>query len=174
MIDLHSHLLPGVDDGARTAEQALDALRMLAGHGVTDVVCTPHLRASDIPRSGAQAVARRDAVLAELRAAGPATPALHAGFEVLLDQPPTPLMVGNRQFALADSPYYLVEFRLSVVAHLATRILSEMARAGVIPLIAHVERYGASSPAVIAGWREAGARIQVDATTLTRPTSRGR
>ena len=174
MIDLHSHVLPALDDGARDLTQALYALRLLAADGITDLVCTPHLRASDVERGGEEAISRRDAVLAELRPMAPPLPVLHAGFEILLDQPPIPEMVGDRRYALAGSRYYLVEFRLSVVAQLATRILEDMAQAGVIPLVAHVERYGACSPRVVADWKSTGARIQVDATTLTRPSGRGR
>jgi len=174
MIDLHSHVLPALDDGARDLTQALYALRLLGADGITDLVCTPHLRASEVERGGEEAIARRDAVLAELRPSAPAVPRLHVGFEVLLDQPPVPEMVGDRRYALAGSRHYLVEFRLSVVAQLATRILSDMARAGVVPIVAHVERYGACSPSVVADWKTVGARIQVDATTLTRPTGRGR
>jgi protein-tyrosine phosphatase len=135
---------------------------------------TPHLRASDIARLGEGAIRRRDATLLALRAVSPAVPALYAGFEILLDEPLAPAVLGDRRYALAGSPYYLVEFRLGVVAELATHVLRDMTRAGTIPLVAHVERYGVCSRAVIAAWKAAGARIQVDATALTRPTSRGR
>ena len=53
-------------------------------------------------------------------------------------------------------------------------MLSQIARAGVIPIVAHPERYAACTPQAIAEWREAGARIQVDATTLARSQPRGR
>jgi protein-tyrosine phosphatase len=135
---------------------------------------TPHLRASEIVRIGERCIRQRDETLVALRAAAPDVPALHTGFEILLDEPPPPLLFGDRRYALAGSRYYLVEFRLSVVAHLATRVLEGMAKAGTVPIVAHVERYGVCSPAVIAEWKSVGARIQVDATTMTRPTSRGR
>lgn len=174
MIDLHSHLLPGLDDGAESAAQALAALRLLAEDGVTAVVMTPHLRASDVVMQGEQAIRARDEALTALRAVAPAVPEVHAGFEILLDEPLHPLCVGDHRYALAGSRYYLVEFRLSVVASLATRVLEGMVRAGAVPVVAHVERYGVCSPPVIAEWKSVGARIQVDATALTRSTSRGR
>ena len=46
MIDLHTHLIPGVDDGAATADVSLGVLRRFVDDGVRLVACTPHLRAS--------------------------------------------------------------------------------------------------------------------------------
>src|SRR5206468_7263685 len=48
VIDLHTHLLPGVDDGAATQEISLDVLRRFAAEGVRLVACTPHLRTSSV------------------------------------------------------------------------------------------------------------------------------
>ena len=42
MVDIHSHILPGLDDGAQTLEDSLDILRLAAEHGTTDIVATPH------------------------------------------------------------------------------------------------------------------------------------
>ena len=46
MIDLHSHLLPGVDDGSRTVEQSVEVLTRMGAAGITAVCLTPHLEAS--------------------------------------------------------------------------------------------------------------------------------
>ena len=53
MIDIHTHLLPGVDDGSRSVEASIDVLRRFAADGVTTVVCTPHLEASRSSPNGA-------------------------------------------------------------------------------------------------------------------------
>ena len=53
-------------------------------------------------------------------------------------------------------------------------VLANIAKAGVIPLVAHPERYNGCDPDTIAAWRDVGAKMQVDATELTRPTVRGR
>ena len=42
MVDIHSHVLPGLDDGARTIEESLEMLRLAAASGTTDIVATPH------------------------------------------------------------------------------------------------------------------------------------
>jgi protein-tyrosine phosphatase len=173
MIDLHCHLLPGIDDGSSSIEQSVAVLHGFAAEGVTDVALTPHLRASDIGPRGEIWVARRDQLLEELSAAAPAAVRLHPGFEIMLDQPLPTFAVGDRRFALAGSRYYLVEFPFSVVGELATGILSRLARTGIVPLVAHPERYYLCTVATFSAWVAAGALLQVDATTVTRPTSRG-
>jgi protein-tyrosine phosphatase len=173
MIDIHSHLLPGLDDGSSSLGQSVAVLRRMAEDGVTDLVMTPHLKASEINADAESAIARRDAVLERVRPMCPAAIALHPGFEILLDQPLSPLWLGDRRLSLAGSRYYLVEFPVPIVGELATGALQEIARAGVVPVLAHPERYQACSTGAVRAWREAGARMQVDARTLTRPTTRG-
>ena len=74
MIDLHSHLLPGVDDGSRTVEQSVTVLRRMAELGITDVCLTPHLRANE---TATAPPARHEEAFAALRAeAFPVAPRL--------------------------------------------------------------------------------------------------
>lgn len=174
MIDLHSHLLPAIDDGVRTTEQALEVLERLAGEGVTDIVCTPHLAASQIATGQVEElIEERDRKLTALQVVTEGRPRLHPGFEIMLDEPLPAGATGDRRLSLAGSRYYLIEFPTTVVAPFAAQILARMASAGIVPLVAHPERYTACSARVVRRWRDAGARIQVDATTLTRPTLRG-
>lgn len=173
MIDIHSHLLPGLDDGSRSLQQSVAVLRQMARDGVTGLVLTPHLKASEINAGAEPAIARRDGALERLQPHCPAAVELFAGFEIMLDQPLSPLAVGDRRLSLAGSRYYLVEFPVPVVGEFATRVLRDIARVGPVPVLAHPERYHACSPAAVREWRDAGARMQVDARALGRPTTRG-
>lgn len=174
MIDLHSHLLPNIDDGARSAEQSTDVLRVLAAHGVEQLVLTPHARATEIATDPDDPLERREAAHETLgRHDLNATPTLHLGFEIMLDASLPAIVFRDRRYTLAGSQYVLVEFPLMIVADYARRMLAEITRGGLVPLVAHPERYQACTPAAVAAWRAAGARTQVDATTLTRPTTRG-
>jgi protein-tyrosine phosphatase len=174
VIDLHCHLLPNIDDGSRSVEQSVSVLREFAAAGVRHVVLTPHAASSQLIAGSEAAVERRAAAFERLKAAAPDVPELTLGFEIMLDQPLPVLALGDRRMSLSGSRYYLVEFPLTIVAHFATRVLGQIYQHGLIPLVAHPERYEACSPDVVADWREAGAKIQLDATTLTRPHSRGR
>lgn len=173
MIDLHSHLLPRVDDGSRSLAQSVGVLKVLADAGITDIVVTPHLRAGEIAAKGEAAIRVRDERLAELKAAAPPGIRLHAGFEIMLDRPLPPEALGDRRYALAGSRYYLVEFPLSVMGHLVADVLQVISAKGLVPIVAHPERYHLCTARTVDLWRTVGAAIQVDATTMTRPTSQG-
>lgn len=174
MIDIHSHLLPGIDDGSRSPEQSMEVLQLFVEHGVTGVVLTPHVTASEIEQDPEGPVDTRAVAFEQLRATGLEAPRLHLGFEIMLDQPMTPLLMSDRRYSLAGSRYYLVEFPYSVVPHFAGKVLETIAQTGAVPVVAHPERYSGCAPEAVARWRDAGAKIQVDATELTRPTVRGR
>jgi protein-tyrosine phosphatase len=174
MIDIHSHLLPDIDDGSGSVAQSVAVLQAFVGQGVHEVILTPHVRASEIATDPDDPIERRGVAFVELCDAGLERPALHLGFEIMLDQPYPEEGFRDRRFSLAGSRYHLVEFPNAVVADFAGGVLAHMVDAGAIPIVAHPERYRCCSVETIMGWRNAGAKIQVDATTLTRPTGRGR
>lgn len=171
MIDLHSHLLPAVDDGSRSVAQSVKVLSEMAANGVTDVCLTPHLRAGQLagapPRS-------HDEAFAALQAAAPGLPRLHRGAEVMLDRPLPVSGDNTRRCTLGGTRYILVEFPRMVAYDTVTIALSRVVDAGLLPLLAHPERYTCCSPEGVSRWRELGARMQVDATTLLTTQSRGR
>lgn len=170
MIDLHSHLLPGVDDGSRTVEQSIGVLRLMAGRGITDVCLTPHVRAQNAAHAPPE---RHEVAFAALRAEAPELPRLHRGAEVMLDRP---LPLGGdrmRRITLGGTRYLLVEFPRLVSAEAVTNALSRVQEAGLMSLLAHPERYSCCSVENVAFWRGLGARMQVDATTLHSPQARG-
>jgi len=170
VIDLHSHLLPAVDDGSRTVAQSVGVLRRMAELGITDICLTPHLRANETIDAPP---ARHNEAFAALRAEAPSLPRLHRGAEVMLDRP-LPLEPDRmRRITLGGSPYILVEFPRLVAADSVTNALTRVRDAGLIPVLAHPERYGCCSVEAVAFWRTLGTRMQVDATTLQSPQARG-
>jgi protein-tyrosine phosphatase len=170
VIDLHSHLLPAVDDGSRSVAQSVNVMKEMAAHGVTDLCLTPHLRAG---RLAAVPPASHDEAFAALQAAAPALPRLHRGAEVMLDRPLPVREDGARRYTLGGTRYLLVEFARMVAYDTVTIALNRVVEAGLLPLLAHPERYACCSPEAVARWRDLGARMQVDATTLLSTQSRG-
>jgi protein-tyrosine phosphatase len=158
MIDLHSHLLPGVDDGSPSIEKSIPVLERFVRHGVTGVVCTPHLEAS---RAGQAPYEKHRELLDGLRAAAPAGIALHLGWEIMLDVPGADLTHPN--LALGDSRAVLVEFPRTNVPPSAADELFRLRMQGLVPVLAHPERYWGCTPETVARWQAGGAVIQMDA-----------
>jgi protein-tyrosine phosphatase len=171
VIDLHSHLLPGVDDGSRSVDQSVKVLRELGSLGLTDICLTPHMRAGQAAAGPPDAHER---AFEGLRAAAPALPRLHRGAEVMLDRPLPGDAERLRRVSLGGSRYILVEFPRLVAYETVTNALSRVLEIGdLIPVLAHPERYSCCSVDAVGRWRELGAKMQVDATTLRSPQARG-
>ena len=161
MIDIHSHLLPGVDDGSRSMETSVGVLGRFGQDGVSTLVCTPHLVAS----AAATAPAERYAELfAELVAAAPATPSLMLGWEIMLDVPGADLRLPHLR--LGPSSAVLVELPRNGVPSKAAEELFRIRMSGVVPILAHPERYWGCSVDQVREWRRVGAFIQSDSAML--------
>lgn len=161
MIDIHSHLLPGVDDGSPSIAASLPVLERFAAQGVECLVLTPHLNASQASSAPYEA---HCALLESLRAAAPAVPELVLGWEIMLDEPRVDLRLPH--FSLGTSRAVLVEFpRVSVPAQAAEE-LYRLRTSGVVPVLAHPERYWGCTIEKVDEWRRAGAVIQMDTAGL--------
>ena len=159
MIDIHSHLLPGVDDGSSSIETSVAVLERFAGHGLQVLVCTPHLEAS----KAAQApYAHHRELLEQLIAAAPAKPELRLGWEIMLDRPGCDLSAP--ELSLGGAKAVLVEFPRAYLPVGTADELERIRRSGVVPVVAHPERYYGCTLDMVRGWRDSGAVIQTDAT----------
>jgi protein-tyrosine phosphatase len=170
VLDLHSHLLPAVDDGSRTVEQSVRVLERFALEGITTVCLTPHLLASQAVH-GPPALHNR--AFAALRAAAPAEVRLCRGAEVMLDRPLEARVAADRSVTLNGSRYLLVEFPRLVAGQTVEHALALVVAIGLVPLLAHPERYRCCSPAAAGRWKALGALLQVDGPTLLSPRPRG-
>ena len=167
MIDLHTHLLPGVDDGSESAAQSVSVLARFADQGVSAVCCTPHLRASDFDAAPCEEL---DELLSDLIKVAPPSPRLVRGFEIMLDVPSA--VIRDRCMTLNRTRYVLVEFQRLMSAEPSVEALRRITEQGLVPVLAHPERYAVCSVPMARAWREAGAALQVDATTLLADTRR--
>jgi protein-tyrosine phosphatase len=167
VIDLHTHLIPSVDDGSRTVEQSVEVLERFAKQGVTAVCCTPHLKASEADDPPCSPM---DDLFENLRDAAPPGVRLSRGFEIFLDVPDPDL--AEPCLSIAGTRYVLVEFGRLVPAAASIEILQHVAAQGRIPLLAHPERYTACTPELGRRWQEIGAVLQLDATTLLMESRR--
>ena len=161
MIDIHSHLLPGVDDGSKSVEMSLPVLERFVADGVTCLVLTPHLRAS---QSSYAPYERNGAILEELRGVAPRDLELRLGWEIMLDVPNVDLT--SPSLGLGGSRAILVEFPLHAVPVRAGEELHRLRASGLVPVLAHPERYYGCTVERVIEWRGAGAVIQMDTAGL--------
>ena len=177
--DIHSHILPGVDDGSRTFDEACECIDLLIAHGYAGAVVTPHINRSmfgnDEP-SLRDAWARFQPRIAE-RYEGFA---LHLAAEYMMDDafldtlydaPSRLLRFGPPSEAFADGSYVLIEFHTAVLPANMDDLLSECRRQGLRPVLAHVERYAfvvsGRGHERLAAWRDGGAIAQLNIGSLS-------
>ena len=171
IVDFHNHLMPGVDDGAQSIEDSCAALSAFAAEGVTTVITTPHFDGSIThePDAMAERLRELDAAWAELTAHAlehhPDMTVLR-GVELMLDTP-QPILQDAR-LRLAGSSFVLMEFPFMSVPPRSAAVISEIRNAGVLPIIAHPERYSGlpADLAIADSWRRAGAYLQVNGASL--------
>ena len=161
MIDIHTHLLPGVDDGSPSLEVSLPILERFVDEGVEVLVCTPHLQASQAARAPHE---KYEEIFREMVSRAPRGITLLRGWEIMLDAPDVEL--GDHRLGLGGSPAMLVEFPRMNVPVAADRELMRLRTSGSIPILAHPERYWGCTPDMVRTWRNAGAAIQMDASML--------
>ncbi|MFN8579889.1 MAG: CpsB/CapC family capsule biosynthesis tyrosine phosphatase [Gemmatimonadaceae bacterium] len=161
MIDLHTHLLPGVDDGSPTLEHSAIVLARFASEGVQAVACTPHLAASAAPDAP---TAQHRELLRQLKELAPANLSLYEGWEIMLDVPGA--LPRSSDLTLGNSRTILVEWPRATVPPWASAELLRLRGLGYTPLVAHVERYRGVTIELVREWRELGAATQSDATIL--------
>lgn len=161
MIDIHSHLLPGVDDGSPSLDVSIPVLQRFAAQGVTVLVCTPHLNAS---QAASAPYAHHRELLTQLQAGAPDGLELRLGWEIMLDSPGVDLTAP--EFCLGASGALLVEFTRGGLPRGATNELRRIARSGRTPILAHPERYFGCTLDLVREWRALGVVIQTDASVL--------
>ncbi|HET7586061.1 MAG TPA: CpsB/CapC family capsule biosynthesis tyrosine phosphatase [Gemmatimonadaceae bacterium] len=161
MIDIHTHLLPGVDDGSPNVEVSVRVLTTMGQEGVSVLVCTPHLRATEAARIDET---HHATVFSTLVEHAPQRPKLLRGYEIMLDAPGTDLRPAHLH--LGGSSAVLVEFPRMQVPVGAARELLRLRLSGVVPVLAHPERYVGCTIEMVEEWRGVGAVIQTDAAVL--------
>jgi protein-tyrosine phosphatase len=162
-VDIHSHVLHGLDDGAKSLDESLAMLAMAAADGVTDIVATPHAN-SRYPFDPALI----DERLKELDGRSPIR--VHRGCDFRL-QPDTieDALAHPEKYAINGRTYLLVEFpELSVFSH-TEHVLQRLLDVGLAPVITHPERHRTlpGRHADLARWIQLGCYVQVTAGSFT-------
>ena len=169
LYDIHCHILPGVDDGARNMEESLWMLNKEYQEGVRHVILTPHFR-YDMFEPHMNIVTRQ---FMQLRRAamniGDEGMRLYLGCELHSSMDMVECLKKGRRLTLAGSRYVLVEFSNGDEKNYIEERVRSLLMNGVIPIIAHVERYKATRNDIgfLTELKDMGAHIQVNADTIS-------
>ena len=163
MIDLHCHILPGLDDGSDSFEESLVMAAMAADQGIHDLVATPHCIIG-----GARDVTIGVAMLQELLTEEGVPVRIYPGMEVFGTYDTARLLQEKKLLTLNGSRYPLVEFDFYTDGEEETDILQSIIDAGFIPLVAHPERYDyiCRNPSLVNRWKQMGCLFQVNRGSL--------
>ena len=140
MTDLHCHILPGIDDGAKDTAVSLELLRREYEDGVRNIAFTSHFNSE---RTTVEAfTAKRQAAFEQLTAALEGQPMqfdFKLGAEVFFS--PGLCELDTRALCMGDTAYLLLEFPTTHKPHFIRQTLYQLQQQGIVPLIAHIERY---------------------------------
>jgi protein-tyrosine phosphatase len=165
MVDIHCHLLPGVDDGAKSWEISEEMCRIAVADGIQHIVCTPH--AND---EYAYDRAQHEATLQQLRerVGGRIQLSLGCDFHFSFDNIQEALQSPER-FVISGSDYLLVEFSDFAISPALQDALLRFISLGITPVITHPERNMVIQrrPELALQLAERGCVIQVTANSLT-------
>ena len=165
MVDLHCHILPGLDDGAKTIEDSLAMAEDAISDGITHVVATPHAN-STYPFEFSRVRAAQKELSAKLE--GRLTLATGCDFHLS----PENLSAIRRDpapFCINQKDYLLVEFNDFSIPPSMDQALHELQLAGIHPVVTHPERNRLlrAQPERLRKWVELGCYAQVTAGSLT-------
>ena len=167
-IDIHSHILPGVDDGARDMDMTEELLRAELEEGVTKIIATPHF---DLDHNFQDVQEIQDKVAMVQKKASELSDDLtiYGGCEILFSRGIIELLKEDKIPTLAGTNYVLVEFYPSESHKDIYRAMRDIIQVGKIPVLAHVERYECfiGHEEYIRDLIEVGAYIQMNARSLT-------
>lgn len=167
--DFHSHLVPGVDDGARTLEEAVNAVERMTWAGIRKIITTPHIDGSLTLDPHALDERLSEVSVAFARTAeevGRRFPEVEfkRGHEVMLDIPDVDFK--DPRMRLAGTSFVLLEWPRLHLPPGTTQVLRRIREDGYLPIVAHPERYNGIDLTLAAQWRDVGAFLQVNYGSL--------
>lgn len=139
-VDMHSHILPGIDDGAKTIDDSILLIEQLSSFGITNFRVTPHILGG-VWENSSEIIKEKEALLRkELDARGMQHINLHAAAEYLMDSLFSKRLADDDILPLKDN-YILVEMSFLNPPINLDEILFEIQLKGYRPVLAHPERY---------------------------------
>jgi protein-tyrosine phosphatase len=168
-IDLHAHIVPGVDDGAESFDEALEMLRMAEADGVAAIVATPHVFSAHNTVKEFEIISRRIRDFHQQVKQSGLNINVLPGAEVFFTADLLEYLAKYQDIlTLNHSSYFLLEFPFEFIFPGTRDFIFNVLTEGWIPVIVHPERNHAiqRSPAILYDWVKLGVLVQVNAGSL--------
>ena len=140
MIDIHSHLIPNVDDGAKSPEETIELIKEAREAGITDIILTPHYIINSYEQNAETLILLKDK-LQQIINSENIKVNLHIGMEVYITDNLVEILKQNKILTLAGSKYLLMELPLNTNVQYLDMVIFKLIENNIIPIIAHPERY---------------------------------
>lgn len=167
MIDIHSHILPGVDDGAKTEEDSIEMAKAAVAQGITTIIATPHDKNGKYENNG-QSVINQVAILNKLFGKEGIPLEVLAGQETRINGDMIDDIHSGHLLPLHGTKYIFVEFPSGQVPRYTSQMLFDIQVAGYTPIIVHPERNQEliEHPSKLYDFVKKGALTQITAASL--------
>ena len=161
MIDIHSHIIPNVDDGARSVEETFNILKEAQEAGFTDVILTSHFLLNYYETNAQELIFWKEKLQEVLKKQGTKIN-LHSGMEIYITNQMEELLENKKILTLANSRYMLIELPLATNVKYFDYVVYYLEAKGIKPIIAHPERYKCvqKDPDIVEEYIEKGCLIQ--------------
>lgn len=173
-VDIHSHLIPGIDDGVKTLSESILILKSLSTQGIEKVITTPHVMEGYYENSTEDILAGLKQLKKEAKKEGLEIE-IEAAAEYFLDENLFKKLSQESDFLTIKDQYFLFETAfLNKPIFLEEAIYAIKSR-GLIPLLAHPERYNylLSEPKLVLQLKNLGCEFQVNVRSLSKNNSKG-
>jgi protein-tyrosine phosphatase len=166
-VDIHSHLIPGIDDGSQTMDETIAMLAKFQSLGYKKVITTPHVMSDSFPNTSENILAGLEDVRAEIKKVG-LTIEIDAAAEYYFDETFVAKIKAKDLLTFGDN-YVLLEFAFHSPPQYIDQMFFELQSRGYRPVVAHFERYmyylGKIDRAI--EWRQKGINIQININSLS-------
>lgn len=170
MIDIHAHILPGMDDGAEDMQETLEMARLAVSSGVTSIVATPHCNFPGVYDNYYDEYYMETFQRVKTALKDAEIPLqLYAGMEVFVTSDVPKLITDGKLISMNGGRYMLVEFAFDEELDYVNHMLEQIAELHIVPVIAHPERYEflQDYPHVANKWKQKGYVLQANKGSFT-------
>ena len=170
MIDIHTHVLPFVDDGSDSFETSFLMLENAVNQGITQMILTPHFSEREYEPEKNQLIKEFEDFKVKVKERGLSI-ALFLGQEIFIRKGYKKLFENQQVLTMSNTPFVLIEFDTRLDFDISEAVY-DLKRMGYQPIVAHFERYSYADISVAEEIKSVGGYIQVNAGSIVGKNKR--